>query len=239
MQYLDRDVLDAIDLREFRGKQPFPWVNVHGCVRTDAFRRLCENLPDVSLFPLVTKRSHGYGDRFELQYRPSLKLPQLWHDFAAELSGPEYSGFIRRLFQLPVHHRFELTMHWHYARSGFSLSPHVDARRKIGSHIFYLNTAADWDPTWGGQTVVLDDGGAKLSSSRPDFSEFQLVAAPETMDNRSMLFQRNDRSWHGVRPLSCPPDRMRKVFIVVINRINLQVLWRRVRGKDPDGQRLS
>jgi len=38
--------------------------------------------------------------------------------------------------------------------------------------------------------------------------------------------------------VECPPDRLRKVFIVVINRVNLQVLWRRLRGKDADGHPL-
>jgi hypothetical protein len=36
--------------------------------------------------------------------------------------------------------------------------------------------------------------------------------------NRSLLFARQGNSWHGVREIRCPEDRMRKVFIVVIDR---------------------
>ncbi|WP_225981779.1 MULTISPECIES: hypothetical protein [Acidithiobacillus] len=32
---------------------------------------------------------------------------------------------------------------------------------------------------------------------------------------------------------------MRKVFIVVANRLTPQVIWRRIRGKDADGYRLA
>jgi hypothetical protein len=61
-------------------------------------------------------------------------------------------------------------MNWHFAPAGFSLSPHVDAQRKLVSHIFYFNTEADWDPQWGGQTVVLDDQGRFSITDHPSFS---------------------------------------------------------------------
>jgi hypothetical protein len=51
------------------------------------------------------------------------------------------------------------------------------------------------------------------------------------------LGKRTEHSWHGVRPLQCPPDILRKLFIVTINLPTLQVWWRRMRGKDPDGYR--
>jgi hypothetical protein len=80
-----------------------------------------------------------------------------------------------------------------------------------------------------------DDGGRLPANSWPDFGDLQQVAASGILGNQSFIFQRNEHSWHGVRPLECPPDRLRKVFIVVVNQVNLQVLWRRLRGKDADG----
>lgn len=50
--------------------------------------------------------------------------------------------------------------------------------------------------------------------------------------------KRSERSGHAVRTIACPPDRLRKVFIGVVNRIKLQVQWRRLRSKDPDGDPL-
>ena len=235
MQYLNRERMQQIDPDAFRQRRPFPWLNVQGFVNEDGFRRLCEDLPDVNVFERQTAGETNYGDRYALQYRPGMDLPQPWRDFITELEGREYSDFLRRLFGLAPRQHIELTMHWHFAPKGFSLAPHVDASRKMGSHIFYLNTQEDWDPSWGGQTLVLDDGGRFHPKSRPQFQDLQQVAASEILGNQSFIFQRNEHSWHGVRPLECPPDKLRKVFIVVVNQMNLQVLWRRLRGKDADG----
>ena len=49
-------------------------------------------------------------------------------------------------------------------------SPHCDAVWKLGSHIFYFNE--DWNPGWGGETLVLDDGGRFSRRSAPDFDDF-------------------------------------------------------------------
>jgi hypothetical protein len=235
MQYLNLDRMRQIDPQTFRERRPFPWVNVQGLVNEDGFRRLCDTLPDLNAFRKHSGRTGGYGDLYGLQYQPGLEVSQPWQDFIAELHGAEYGSFLRRLFGLSAGQRVELTMHWHFGPRGFSISPHIDARRKMGSHIFYLNTEADWDPRWGGQTLVLDDGGRLPPNARPDFSDLQQFAASEILGNQSFIFQRNEHSWHGVRPVECPPDSLRKVFIVVVNQVNLQVLWRRLRGKDADG----
>jgi len=235
MQYLNLERMRQVDPETFRARCPFPWTNVQGLINDDRFLQLCDTLPDISVFARHSSRTGGYGDLHALQYWPGLEIAQPWRDFIAELQQGEYQDFLRRLFGLSPRQRIELTMHWHFEGPGFSISPHVDARRKMGSHIFYLNREADWDPRWGGQTLVLDDGGRFPATARPGFEDLQQVAASEILGNQSFIFQRNEHSWHGVRPLECPPGRLRKVFIVVVNRINLQVLWRRLRGKDPDG----
>jgi hypothetical protein len=238
MQYLSLDRMRQIDAQSFRERRPFPWVNIQGLVNDAGFRQLSASLPDLASFGKHSGHNRGYGDLYTLQYRPGLEVSQPWRDFTAELYGPEYRDFLRRLFGLSAGQRIELTMHWHFGPSGFSITPHVDARRKMGSHIFYLNTEADWEARWGGQTLVLDDDGRLPATARPSFTDLREAGASNVLGNQSFIFQRNDHSWHGVRPVECPPDRLRKVFIVVINRVNLQVLWRRLRGKDADGHPL-
>lgn len=51
------------------------------------------------------------------------------------------------------------------------------------------------------------------------------------------LFAQTDHSWYAVKAVQCPPGHLRKVFIVVVNRLTPQVIWRRIRGKDVDGYR--
>ncbi len=243
MNYLDTAQLERIGAHplEFLNRQPFPWLTMEGVLREDGFRRLCAELPRHELFAPEFGRARGYGqqshDRYALQYRPRLdvELAPSWRAFIAELQGDAYQKFLRRMYGLSPGERVVMSMHWHHAPNRGSVSPHTDARRKVGSHIFYFNSEDDWDAAWGGQTLVLDDAGKLTPHDSPAFGALPQVAASEILGNRSFMFKRTDHSWHAVNPISCPPDRLRKVFIVVLNRVNYQVLWRRLRGKDADG----
>lgn len=246
MPYLDHSRLAAVadDAASFLSRQPYPWAGLQGVVHEAGFTELCATLPPHAMFDDEIGRQRAYGqashDRYALQYHPRLDpdLSPAWRAFVGELQGEAYRDFWRRTFGLGVREKFELSMHWHHAPAGASVSPHTDARRKVGSHIFYLNTPEDWDEAWGGQTLVLDDGGRLHPHDKPAEGDLREAARSQILGNRSFIFKRTEHSWHAVDPISCPEGRLRKVFIVVCNRVNFQVIWRRLRGKDPDGYRL-
>jgi len=220
MKYLNVDKLNAVDADAFASTKPYPFINPAGLLTDEGYQRLLENELDVSFLTpnFGRKRSHGQyaHDRYVLEYQPGLDfVPPAWEEFILELQGPEYKKFIRRLFRC---RNFKLNMHWHYTPTGCSVSPHCDALHKKGSHIFYLNTLDDWDPQWGGETLMLDDHGRARANSAPAFEDFDRIVAGECIGNYSTLFARRNRSWHGVRELTCPDDKLRKVFIVVINQ---------------------
>jgi len=220
MQYLDHEKLAAIDADAFAATKPYPFINPAGLLTDEGYARLIESQPDVSMLTpsFGRKRSHGQysHDRYVLEYSPGLEnVPPAWEEFIAELHGPAYSDFIKRLYRC---RSFKMNMHWHYAPSGCSVSPHCDAAHKMGSHIFYLNTLDDWQPDWGGATLVLDDHGRFKVDSAPAIEDFDNVIASDCIGNVSTLFERRTRSWHGVGELTCPEGMLRKVFIVVINR---------------------
>ena len=220
MQYLDLEKLDAMDADAFLNTKPYPFVNTAGLLTEEGYTRLLENQLDVSaLTPSFgKKRSHGQysHDRYLLEYQPDLNVvPAAWKEFIAELHGAHYTNFIKRLYRIKS---FTLNMHWHYTPNGCVVSPHCDAMHKLGSHIFYLNTLEDWDKDWGGATLMLDDNGRFDPKSAPEFADFDRVVAAECIGNYSTLFSGRHRSWHGVRELTCPDDKLRKVFIVVINQ---------------------
>jgi hypothetical protein len=242
MGFLDFEKLGDIAAHsaDFLNRRPFPWSSLDGLIREDGFKQLRSDLPPLELCEAQFGLERAFGqkghDRYALQYSPKLdsQIAPSWRGFVGELHSEAYGDFVRKTFGLAPHERFVLSMHWHYAPRDASVSPHTDARRKIGSHIFYFN-AEDWDPAWGGQTLVLDDGGIGKAHTAPSFESLREAAASDILGNKSFIFKRTEHSWHGVRPLACPAERYRTVFIVVINRLSLQVLWRRVRGKDPDG----
>jgi hypothetical protein len=236
MTYLDVKRLEAIDPASFRTQAPYPWVNPAGLLTNAGYDRLRETLPDVSLFTshfgetrLSGQQNH---DRFSLPYRDDLPVAATWKAFVAELRGTAYQTFVRRLIGA---RSFELSFVWHYTPQGCSVSPHCDSRRKLGSHIFYFNTEEDWDPAWGGETLILDDGGRFEFRSAPHFEEFERITVAEALGNQSLLFARKGHSWHGVRALTCPQGHLRKIFIAVINRYSPLDRVRRFLGEPPRG----
>ncbi len=218
MNYLDYQRLDALDAAKFRQTKPYPWLNPADLLTETGYRRLLETLPAVEEFtPLFgIQRSHGQKphNRFALEYRGDLNVSKAWHEFVEELKDKRYCQFLHRMFGRG---QFKLSFHWHYAPQGCSVSPHCDANRKLGSHIFYFNTLENWNPTWGGETLVLDDSGRFQRNSAPEFHQFDHIYSGQSVGNYSFLFQRQNNSWHGVRPITCPEGYYRKVFIVVIN----------------------
>jgi hypothetical protein len=236
MTYLDVKRLQTIDPASFRAQTPYPWVNPAGLLTDAGYDRLRETIPDVSLFTSHFGETRVYGqqnhDRFSLPYRDDLPLAAPWKAFVAELRGTDYQTFLRRLIGA---RSFELSFVWHYTPQDCSVSPHCDSKRKLGSHIFYFNTEQDWDPAWGGETLILDDGGRFEFRSAPNFEEFERIAVPEALGNHSLLFARKGHSWHGVRTLTCPQGHLRKIFIVVINRYSPLDRVRRFFGEPPRG----
>jgi hypothetical protein len=236
MTYLDFERLKEIDPIAFQSQKPYPWINPEGLLTEEGYRCLLDTLPDISLFEWRCGEKRKYGqlshDRFSLEYRDDLGVAQPWKEFVAQLRGKEYQGFLRRLLRV---RSLELSFHWHYAPNGCSVSPHCDAKWKLGSHIFYFNTSQDWDPSWGGETLILDDGGRFERESAPHCDDFARVIPSQASGNRSLLFARKEHSWHGVREIRCPEDRLRKVFIVVINRFTPADRVRRFFGSPPKG----
>ncbi len=218
MSYLDFARLEAIDAGAFRGQRPYPWVNPEGLLTEAGYRHLRETMPELSLFEASfgKRRSHGQPshDRYVLEYDDRVDVGAPWQEFLTELEGTRYRDFLRRLFAVGD---IDLNFHWHYTPDGCAVSPHCDARHKLGSHIFYLNDEDDWEADWGGETLILDDRGRHPRGSAPGFDDFDRTIASRALGNFSLLFQRDGNSWHGVREIRCPEGHMRKVFIVVIN----------------------
>lgn len=219
MNYLDPERLAAFDGEAFRQQKPYPWLYAESLLLPERYCSLRQNLPSLKQFKKVFGKRRRYGqashDRYTLEYWPGLRLAEPWRRFIGELKGEGYRIFLRNL---TGYQDFFLHFHWHYTPNGCSVSPHCDATWKLGSHIFYFNTDADWESSWGGQTVILDDDGQFNSGSAPAFEDFPRQYPCRSLGNSSLLFTRQEHSWHGVRPIQSPEGVLRKVFIVELRK---------------------
>ena len=242
MKYLNLKCTDAVSSEEFRKQKPYPWAHMQDTLTQEGWNALRATLPDMAQFRRMigVKRAYGQAphNRGILHYIDGMEVAQPWKEFIDELNGPAYAAFLRRMLGFTPQQKFILTMEWYYAWQGCSVSPHCDARRKIATHIFFFATDEDWPREWGGDILILDDEGRFKAHSAPGFDDLKVAASLDLRKNGSLLFERTEHSWHGVRPLNSPdPNVYRKLFIVTVNIPTFQVWWRRVRGKDPDGYR--
>ncbi|HJR50053.1 MAG TPA: 2OG-Fe(II) oxygenase [Gemmatimonadales bacterium] len=250
-QFLDVERLQRFPRESFTGARPFPWYSFEQLIRRERFEELCREFPPLELFEFHQDLPRTAGqrphNRYYLAYEESIytrldhsqsgiardaQLPKAWRDFIHELEqSPEYRRFIQRLFGADG---LEIRYAWHVGVTNSEVSPHRDAGRKLGTHIFYFNTSEDWDSAWGGSTLVLH--GKRVAADNPDFSDFEQVEATPFLDNRSFLFQNTQDAWHGVQALTCPEDRYRRLFNVIFEAPRPQsrslggLLARTVRG---------
>lgn len=229
MPHINYDLLSTHDPAEFRGIKPFPWLNPHGFLTSEGFDKLCESYPSLDFFGkhegLERKGITRPHDRYYLQYDSSIygentngkgivrpqELPDNWREFIEELeSSDAYRRYICAMFGV---RSYDVYYAWHVGVTGSEVCPHRDAPRKVGTHILYFNRSEDWDRKWGGPTLVLDGLAAEARS--PDFDDFPIATPTRFLNNYSFLFKNNRNSWHGVKTLSCPNGKGRRLFNIV------------------------
>jgi hypothetical protein len=215
LQYLNSELMESINPIKFRQIKPYPWVNPMDFIRPERYETLINEMPAIEEFEkdfaYERKNDQAPHNRFVLKYRESINLSHHWHEFVKELRGTSYREFICKILNVSD---IGFSFQWHYTPKGSSVSPHCDSRRKLGSHIFYMNTTNDWNPEWGGQTLILDDRGKFHRDSSPEIDDFDSFDSATIGENSSLIFGRGKKSWHAVRELTCPEGNYRKVFLV-------------------------
>lgn len=228
--FIDYQLIKSFDQECFRQNQPFPWYNFHNFLTTEGFEQLLQDFPPLELFEKHQGLERVYGqrphNRYYLAYETSIyhqiehkdngivdykNLPTSWQKFIQELeTNQDYQNFIKSLFEVTD---FQIRYAWHMGVTNSEVSPHRDAEQKIGTHILYFNTSDDWNTAWNGETLVL---GNKLNDvMNPDFSDFTTVIPAQFTNSHSFIFKNTPNAWHGVKPLTCPEGKYRRLFNII------------------------
>ena len=222
--FFDFDRFEELSEADFYDRAPFPFFDPTELVSPEGWELLRSELPPVELFEQkFGKRRHSGQiphDRFSLEYTDSVSLSPAWQEFIHELRSPRYRAIASRLMGVES---LSLRFHWHYTPTGLGMSPHIDQHRELGSHIFYFNSR-EWNRGWGGETVLLGSERYFARKAAPRVGDFEKRVDVDCIGNRSLVFKGRKSAWHAVRPIECPPDEMRRVFIVVYN--TKEVYWR-------------
>lgn len=230
MNYFNQERIENFPLEQFQQRKPFPWIDFEQFLAPDAFQILHKDFPSLDLFEYhenIYRMGQRPHNRYYLAYEVSIVHPDMpqagvvrkqdlsasWQGFMEELEhGSVYRPFIQKVLGMK---NYSIRYAWHIGKSSNEVSPHMDSSTKLGTHIFYFNTNEDWKAEWGGQLVVLE--GKQVPGMAPDFHDFAKETAVSNMDNHSFLFKNSRDAWHGVKALTCPEGKYRKLFNVIFN----------------------
>lgn len=215
-----------------RQDAPFRHAALDGFLSPDAFERLRTEYPPLDLFEQHVGLPRRFGqtphDRLYLELETShyhqgarsapgviamRDLSPVWQQFIEQLRGEAYQ---RAVLGLLGARAATLRFTWHVAFTGCSVSPHRDAREKLGTHLFYFNTEREWSADWGGSTLLF--GRRTVATMNPGFDQFEREIEAPFLGNRSLIFRNQWTAWHGMRPIAAPAGSYRKLFAVVFDR---------------------
>ena len=193
------------------------------CQKAPSFRHFCldnfleesfanavhDSFPSYNEAEKIGKTFSAVNERKKIQITDSKKFPPAIYKLHELLASKEFVDKVSEIMGIEnlIADPTMMGGGIHETNSGGHLDVHVDFNynEELGLHrrvniLIYFNK--DWPEEYGGYLDLWDkDVKNCLGSYAPIF-------------NRAAGFATNEISWHGVTPITCPPDRLRKSFAV-------------------------
>ena len=193
--------------REFASAAPFPFVVIDGFLRPEFATEVCRAYPSYASAREKKEREFEAVNEYgKIQIVDAETFPAPVQRLSEALASPELLATLTEITGIPEL-QADPELHgagMHLMESGSRLDLHVDFNslhqrlyRRLNI-ILYLNE--DWHEDWGGALDIWD----------ADVTRCVQVVPP--VANRAILFQTVPRSYHGVLPVTCPPERSRNTF---------------------------
>ncbi len=195
--------------REFRAAAPFPHVLIDPFLEHDFAREVSESYPSFEEAARMGREFDAVNEYRKIQITDSRLFPEPVRRLDQALASP---GFVRDLEEITgidgLLYDPELAgggIHITGARGrldvhvDFNFIPERGIYRRLNL-LLYLNPT--WERSWGGAVELWDE---KVRTMHHAF-------APRM--NRCVIFETSEKSFHGVEPVTCPPEVVRKSFAV-------------------------
>ncbi len=203
----DKDALRA----QFRAAQPFPHIVLENFLDEGFLREVVQSYPD---FEAAWKQAQGSGDafsavneKFKVQVSDSESFPPPVKTLHEAVSSQSFLDDLEHITAIP-----KLLADPSLRGGGMHLTGprgrldvHIDFNYNRNSKLhrrlnilIYLNE--NWPSAWGGAVELWDQQVKNCQ-----------VSLPPTF-NRCVIFETSDISYHGVEPVTCPPNVARKSF---------------------------
>ena len=198
-------ILNSVEAlgRQFRSNDPFPHLVLDDFVEPGFLRRLQDEFPAFDPAHALNEMGEVGGKAF----RPDMpRLGPAYRSFDAMLRSAEFLRLVSGLTSIPklLYDRDYVGGGTHENLEGQDLTPHVDFnfhprtnRHRRLNLILFLNP--EWEASWGGLLELhlnpwLPAGQNRVKSVLP-------------IENRGVLFETSERSWHGFPPIRFPEGR--------------------------------
>ena len=205
------ELINPFDKEEFKKKflstEPFPHFCIDNFLNEDFANEVYESFPTYQEAQTMGREFKAVNERKKIQIPDSSKFAPAMKKLSDLLSSKEYVEMWSNLTDVPdLLSDPKLTGGGiHETNSGGHLDVHVDfnyvedeqVHRRLNILIYFNK---DWKEEYGGYLDVWDtDVKKRYGYFEPKF-------------NRACGFLTSEISYHGVTPLTCPPDIMRKSF---------------------------
>jgi hypothetical protein len=200
--------IDEVALRAtYERSDPFPFFCIDGFLEPRFAAAVAASYPDYETAAEMGRSFSAVNEDLKVQICERERFPDPVAQLDAALCSDEFLKLLERVTGIPKLLADEELVGggMHVMGSGGRLDVHVDfnlieeraLHRRLNILVFLNN---DWAENWGGKLELWD------SAVRERGSEYTPAF------NRCVVFETSEISYHGVTPLVCPADRVRKSF---------------------------
>lgn len=219
-----QDLLNPIDIQAIRDRalsaQPFPHFYIDNFLKEDFANEVHDAFPDYDTAIKTGRTFNALNEVKKVQITDPSLFPPAIEKFNNLLLSKEFVDMMSEILDIPdLISDPNLTGGGiHETREGGRLDVHVDFNfnDKLGlfrrvNILIYFNK--DWKDEYGG---ILDLWDEKVEKCYAEISP---------VFNRMACFVTSEISYHGVTPLKCPKDRVRKSFAAYYYSANPHKDW--------------